>query len=177
MKRIYLLAVLILLATSPATAQDTPKAEVFGGYSYAGQGSNGFDTSVVGNVNSWLGLGADLSGQSTRLDENGVRENIKTYSLLFGPRFSVRKSKKITPFVHALFGVSRIRTETNEFGPPVSFTDTSFGMAVGGGLDVRLNDRFAIRAVQMDYLRTRFFNQTQNKGRVAVGIVMRFGRK
>src|SRR5438874_2425339 len=157
MKKIYLLAVLILLMSSSATAQDTPGAEVFGGYSYAGRGSNGFDTSVMGNVNSWLGLGADFSGQFTRLDENGVRENIKTYSLLFGPRFSVRKSKKVTPFVHAMFGVSRIRTETDEFGPLVSFADTSFGMAAGGGLDVRLNDRFAIRAVQLDYLRTRFF--------------------
>ena len=50
-------------------------------------------------------------------------------------------------------------------------------MALGGGLDVRLSDRFAIRVIQIDYVRTEFFNQTQNKGRIAVDIVMRFGRK
>ena len=50
-------------------------------------------------------------------------------------------------------------------------------MALGGGLDVNVNDRFAIRVVQAEYLRTRFFNETQNKGRIAFGLVFRFGKK
>ena len=177
MNKTVLIGVMIALMFSTAMSQETPQAEVFAGYAYAGSGSNGFDTSVVGNVNSWLGFGADISGQYTRLNENGVREKINSNSFLFGPKFSLRKNKKITPFVQAMFGVSRIHTETNEFGPLVSFSDTSFGMALGGGLDVKLNDRFAIRVIQIDYVRTQFFNQTQNKGRIAVGIVMRFGRK
>ena len=177
MQKIALIGIIIAMLCSTAMAQETPKAEVFIGYAYAGSGSNGFDTSIVGNVNSWLGFGADVSGQYSRLNENGSSEKINSHSFLFGPRLSIRKNKKVTPFVQAMFGISHLHTQTNEFGPLVSFSDTSFGMALGGGLDVRLNDRFAIRAIQIDYLRTQFFNQTQNKGRITVGIVMRFGRK
>jgi len=177
MNKLLLFAILITVISSNAMAQETPKAEVFGGYAYAGTGSNGFDVSVVGNVNNWLGLGADISGQYTRTNENGIREKINAHSFLFGPRFSLRKNKWVTPFGQAMFGVSRIHTQTNEFGPIVSFSDKSFGMALGGGLDVTLNDTFAIRAIQLDYLRTQFFNQTQNKGRIAFGVVMRFGKK
>ena len=81
------------------------------------------------------------------------------------------------PFAHALFGVAKLKTETNEFGPLLSFSDTSFALALGGGLDVTVNDRLAIRVVQIDYLRTSFFDGTQNKGRIAAGIVLRFGKK
>jgi hypothetical protein len=48
---------------------------------------------------------------------------------------------------------------------------------LGGGLDIKVNDRIAIRAVQLDYLRTRFFGETENRGRLAFGIVIRFGKK
>ena len=176
MNKLLLFAIVITALHSTAMAQ-APKAEVFGGYAYAGTGSNGFDMSVVGNVNNWFGLGADISGQYTRTNENGIREKINAHSFLFGPRFSLRKNKWVTPFGQAMFGVSRIHTQTNEFGPIVSFSDKTFGMALGGGLDVRLNDTVAIRAIQLDYLRTQFFNQTQNKGRIAFGVVMRFGKK
>ena len=177
MTKAGLLVILIAIFAASATAQETPKVEVFAGYAYAGSGSNGFDTSVIGNVNRWFGVGADISGQFSRLNDNGIREKINSTSFLFGPRFSVRKNKKVTPFIQAMFGVSRIHTETNEFGPLVSFHDNSFGMAAGGGLDVRLNDSIALRVFQIDYLRTQFFNQTQNKGRIAAGLVIRFGKK
>ena len=172
-----LLVSLILLMSVSTKAQETPKAELFGGYSYTGTGSNGFDTSAALNLNKWFGLVADIGGQYTRLHNQGFTEQIRTQSYLFGPRFSLRRGKRVVPFVHALFGSSHLRTQTNEFGPLVSFADTSFGMVLGGGLDVRLNHRFAIRAFQADYLRTRFFNDTQRKGRISAGIVIRFGRK
>jgi len=49
-------------------------------------------------------------------------------------------------------------------------------MTLGGGLDYKLSDRFAIRPVKVDYLMTRFSetgtsNQTQNNLRVSTGIV------
>lgn len=181
MIKIALLVILVLLLSSLGNAQDsleiTPKAELFGGYSYAGTGSHGFDASVAGNVNQWFGLVADVGGQYTRLDDQGFTEKIRTYSILFGPRFSLRRVNRVVPFAHALFGVSHLKTATNEFGPPLSFSDTSFGMALGGGLDISINEKFAIRAIQADYLQTRFFGGTQNKGRLSVGIVLRFGRK
>ena len=176
MTRAFLLVLVVLVFCFPAMGQDTPKAELFGGYAYAGTGSNGFDASIAANVNSWFGLVADVGGQYTRLDDQGFTETIHSHSFLFGPKFSLRR-KRVVPFAHALFGVAKLKTETNEFGPLLSFSDTSFALALGGGLDVRVNDRFAIRVVQIDYLRTSFFGGSQNKGRIAAGIVLRFGKK
>jgi len=181
MIRLAWLVILILSLFSSLKAQDsletTPKAELFGGYSYAGTGSHGFTASVAGNVNDWLGIVAEVGGQYTRLSDQGFTEKIRTHSVLFGPRLSLRRKSRVVPFGHALFGVSHLKTETNEFGPQLTFSDTSFGMALGGGLDVRMTENLAIRAIQLDYLQTRFFGETQNKGRVSVGIVLRFGRK
>lgn len=177
MIRILFLCSFALLVTTSVQGQETPKAEIFGGYSYAGSGSNGFDVSIAGNVNSWLGLVADVGGQYSRFTDQGFTERIRTHSFLFGPRISSRKNHRVTPFAHALFGVSKLKTETDEFGPLLSFSDSSFAMALGGGLDVRISDRLAIRAIQLDYLRTRFFEESQQKGRLSFGLVVRFGRK
>ena len=175
------LVVLVLLLSLSGQAQDaldtTPKAELFGGYSYAGTGSHGFTTSVAGNVNDWFGVVAEVGGQYTRLSDQGFTEKIRTHSVLFGPRLSLRRRNRVVPFGHALFGVSHLKTATNEFGPPLTFSDTSFGLALGGGLDIRINENLAFRAIQADYLQTRFFGETQNKGRLSVGIVLQFGRR
>ena len=149
---------------------------MFGGYSYAGSGSHGFDGSVAANLNHWFGLVADVGGQYTKLDDLGFTEKIRTHSFLFGPKFSVRRSRAV-PFVHALFGVAHLKTETDEFGPSLTFKDTSFALALGGGMDVKVNNRVAVRVFQVDYVRTNFFGETQNKGRISAGIVLRFGNK
>lgn len=177
MRKVLFAAGLALLMLPTASAQDVPRAEVFGGYSYAGEGTHGWDASVAGNVNRWLGLVADVSGQYTGLDEPGVRERIKTHSALFGPQVSARGGGRVTPFARALFGASHVRTDATEGGQSFSFSDTSFAVALGGGLDVRVNDRVAIRVVQLEYVRTSFFGETQNKGRLSFGLVLRLGRK
>jgi opacity protein-like surface antigen len=168
---------LALLAASAATAQEVPKAEVFGGYSYAGEGTHGWNASAARNLNGWLGLAADAGGQYTRLEEPGFRERIKTHSFLFGPQLSVRRHKRLTPFVRTLFGASHVSTEAVEAGQRFSFSDTSFAAALGGGLDIKLSERLALRAFQADYVHTRFFGETQHKGRLSFGLVLRLGKK
>jgi hypothetical protein len=91
MNKLLLFAISITAISSTAMAQETPKAEVFGGYAYAGAGSNGFDMSVVGNLNDWLGLGADISGQYTRINESGIREHRHE---LFPVRIQILSTKK-----------------------------------------------------------------------------------
>lgn len=179
MRKILFAAGTLMLGFLTAHAQDagTPRAELFGGYSYAGEGTHGWNGSVAANVNDWLGLVADVSGQRTSLAEPGVSETIKTHSYLFGPRFSVRRHRRLTPFVHALFGAAHTDSRATEAGQSFHFTDTSFASALGGGLDVRVSRRVAVRAFQADYVRTSLFGGTQNKGRIAFGVVFRFGEK
>ncbi len=176
-KVILVVTLLLLLLSRPTVAQDTPKAEVFGGYSYAGGNFHGWNASLTGNVNKWLGLTADFSGHyGGAIDEDGFDERQRVHSYLFGPRFSARK-KRVTLFAHTLAGASKLKTELTGFNQRFTFSDTSFALVIGGGLDIKINDHVAVRAVQLDYLRTSFFNETQNKGRIAFGVVFRFGKR
>lgn len=185
----------------PVAAQEVPKGEVFGGYSFAsfGTGSgldrlslNGWNASVAGNVNRWLGFAGDFSGQYG----SQASVNRKAHSFLFGSRFSYRGNERVTPFVHALFGVTRAHRDAFA-GFPIPGTpaqnQTAFSMALGGGLDVRATNALALRVVQADYLLTRFAESsgvvcvqsiappcistrtgTQNNFRFSAGIVFRF---
>lgn len=169
---------LFLMISVPVAAQELPKAELFGGYSWAGGNFHGFDTSVTGNVNHWFGVTANFSGHKGHEDDGIFRENQRALSFLFGPRFSIRKSKRVTPFVYALFGGVNFRVTLLASGQRLaSASDTGFNMALGGGLDVKVNDRLAIRAFQLDYLRPNFFGESHNRGRLAFGVVLRLGRK
>lgn len=176
-KIINVVIITLFVSLNVIGQEETPKAEVFGGYSYAGSGSNGWNASVAGNFNKWLSAVADFNGQYTDTSETGISEKIKSYSYLFGPQLSIRKNKRVTPFVRALFGGAHIKTKAVESGQTFEFSDSSFSMAFGGGLDVRVSKNVAIRAFQIDYVRTKFFGETQNKGRLAFGIVFRLGTK
>jgi opacity protein-like surface antigen len=171
---------LVLLAAVAASAQEeVPKAEVFGGYSWAGGDFHGWNASVTGNVNRWFGLTADLGGHySDGEPAEVVRERQRAHSVMFGPRFSLRR-KHATPFAYALFGGVRFRTELS--APALNFfasgEDTGFDMALGGGLDVKVSRRVSVRAFQLDYMRPTFFGEAHNRGRLAFGLVLRLGRR
>ena len=70
-----------------------------------------------------------------------------------------------------------VLARATESGLSFHFTDTSFASALGGGLDVRVSPRIAVRAFQAEYVRTQLFGGTQNKGRIAFGVVFRLGQK
>src|ERR1044071_2489914 len=53
---------LVLLASFAARAQDVPKVDVFGGYSWAGGNFHGWNASVTGNITKRFGVVADFSG-------------------------------------------------------------------------------------------------------------------
>ncbi len=67
-----------------------------------------------------------------------------------GPRFK--------PFAHALFGVANQKLDVDSPQLPAVLgvsdfhvNETSFAMAFGGGIDIKLNDRIDIRAAQIDW--------------------------
>jgi opacity protein-like surface antigen len=180
---VSLLAVMALSGVS-AHAQDTPKIDIFAGYSYvrenpstAGVGSfslNGGSASVAYNANSWLSGVADFGGyHSGNILKTGADGTLSTY--LFGPRVSYRHFGRITPFGEVLFGVAHASASIG--GGTAS--DNAFAMTVGGGVDYKLTNRIAIRPVKVDYLMSRFSetgngSNTQNNLRVSTGIVFRF---
>lgn len=192
MRRAYLSVVCLLLLPMAALAQpEFPRAEVFAGYSYFranpdGLNLNGWNGSVTGNINHWLGVEGDFSGHygSPRVFGFSVPfVDINSHTIMVGPRVAYR-SGSITPFAHFLVGAAR--AGTSGFGASIS--DSAFAAAMGGGIDFHLSRSVAVRAIQADYLVTRFkttstqiffsgFDDRQNNFRVSAGIVFKLGNK
>ena len=214
MKRFFSVTSLVLVVSLSTMAQDYPKAEVFGGYSFLhsddslsfrapGATLHGWNASITANLNRWFGLTADFSGHYDSSSSNAVittpgfpgfpvpsplptfttsvRSDTNIHTFMAGPRFSYRKSERVTPFAHLLFGVTRRHAETeissSLFGR-TSFSDNESGFAgaVGGGLDVSLGGNLALRVIQADYQLTHVFGNNSNNARISTGIVFRFGQ-
>ncbi|HLW79514.1 MAG TPA: hypothetical protein VKU44_07930 [Terriglobia bacterium] len=176
MQKVTWLVTLVLFLGVTAMAQDTPKAEVYGGYSHLVAdfsnttfNLNGGEFGLTENVNSWFGGMVDIGAQfGTR---NGFNVNSEQY--LYGPVFSYRKLSSFTPSAHILLGA--IRGSQGFAG--ISQSDTKFAAAFGGALQFKLTDMVSIRAIQADYLMSRFLSTHQNNIRLSAGIVLTFGKK
>ena len=187
MKLRVVVSLLAFLSFSAAVAyaQETPKLDVFAGYSYVRENPNtsgvssfslnGGSASAAYHIKDWLSGVADFGGyHNGNILGTHTDGTLSTY--LFGPRVSYRSFHRILPFGQALFGVAH--AGANVLG--TSTTRNAFGMALGGGVDYRLNNRFSIRPLQVDYLLTRFpegtssMNRNQNNLRASAGVVVHF---
>lgn len=190
-----------------AHAQETPKVEVFTGYSFmsagfpfstdpaAGNGNgvlNGWNFSAAVNANRWIGVVADFGGYYGPVtkgktfkpancvlctsDFSGILHNMYTFTA--GPQLSIRQDR-VTAFAHALFGGAHIREDLFIFNttlpPAARISSTNFAFLVGGGADITLSHRFAVR-IQPDYLKTEILGRRQNNFRASTGLVFRFGQ-
>jgi opacity protein-like surface antigen len=154
-------------------AQDTPKVDVYGGYSFMrleGANLNGGTVAVTGNVTKKFGLTAEFSyysGTETVLVNNVSRRvKVKKIPLLFGPQFTFRNSSRVTPYVRGLVGIVKEKGIEPE---------TAFGASLGGGVDIKINDKVSWR-IQGDYLLTRK-GDSENILRFSTGIVFHFGKR
>lgn len=165
------------LCSLPLLAQDYPKVEVFGGYQYLRLGgdnpainANGWNASVAANLNKTLGIAADFSGAYKTVF--GV--SVKTYSYTFGPVISFNHEGKVNPFAHALFGGNHVGAYLAGFNG-VSASTNGFTMMYGGGADVKVSRRFAIRVAQADWVYYRISGNNSSRNlRISTGIVARF---
>jgi hypothetical protein len=172
MKKIFYAVCLILLVSSATTAQqetEFPRVEIFGGYSHLIGNQQGFNVSATGNINKWFGVVADFSRLSSKITEQNITEKITGNIYLFGPQFSYRGNKRVTPFARVLLGAATASSK-------VSLGSQSLEL-VGGGLDIRVSKNVAIRAVQADYIHTSAFGEGQHNGRLSFGVVFRFGNR
>ncbi len=193
-----------------ARRHETPKVEVFLGYSRFGTGSNntvtgnrmvglnGGSASVAFNFNRYLGIVGDFGGyddSQLQLTGTGVNQPLvvnssgTAYTYLFGPRLSFRNQTRFTPFAQVLAGgvhASAVNV-SNCAGVDCAVlpVQSSFAFTGGGGLDIRLTHRISIRAVQAEYMLTRFpgvangvstgVSDSQNDLRLSSGLLFGFG--
>lgn len=191
MKRVLLVALPVLLAVpSSALGEEFPKAEIFGGYSfframdylptygfsYDGVGEmnlHGWEGSIAGNITEWFGIEGDISGHYGSPSFRSISiplVDVRLHSFMAGPKLAYRGNESVVPYAHFLIGAARAGIGAFGFG----LGDNGLAAAIGGGVDIRLSDRVAVRAVQADYLMTRFEGYRQNNVRLSAGIVVRF---
>jgi hypothetical protein len=192
MQKLFFIAALALALPVIAQAQESPRTEIFGGYSYIRLDDNdvvGLDRDLNGfNVSSnftlfgkSLGLKADVSGHfGDSLVTFLPRTDFRQYLFLFGPQFSLRKSERFQPFAHVMAGFAYSQTKNDTL--LIDLTDTGFAFAAGGGVDVKtpLGSKLAVRLIQADYVLTRFDDGvggriSSHNIRASTGIVLRFG--
>ena len=185
MRKLFFVAALLLILPLAAQAQDAPKAEIFGGYSYLradddadGQDLHGWNASAAINFAKYAGIVADFSGHYDTITlAPGARADLSAYLFLVGPRFTYREHKVLEPFGHVLLGAARSHiTPISPLGR-IRINDSAFALAVGGGLDAKVHSNLAIRLFQADYVLTRFNDDSQHNFRLSTGLVLRLGEQ
>lgn len=192
-KMVSLLGLLLFTLAQPMRAQRFQSVEFYGGYAYLRNnlnstfspfyafatpfGSNfslnGWQASITENAADWLGITQEFGGVYGTQRSQGLDNRFSTFSILSGPRFAYPRLQGVTPFAHALFGYDQTTVSLPEFG--ASARSSSYAMALGGGLDVKVMRHLAVRLFQADYYLTRNFGSSQNNLRFSAGVVFRFG--
>lgn len=128
---------------------------------------HGFDAAATYNISRYIGIKADFSWQrhkATLVDDfgaGGVQTSINKetkYEIFGGVQVKDNSTaKRWKPFAHALAGVAHEKltgTDLNPVQGTTNYSDqpTSFALKLGGGLDVRLNRRLDLRAIEVDYV-------------------------
>jgi hypothetical protein len=171
-----LFSLLLLISAPLLSAQEAPRFDVFGGFSYLR-----FDATTIGyadytNLYGWnggatgyiklnLGVAIDLSGH--------YGSEMSAYHFMIGPQYTWRRDKSKVYF-HALFGKAQNRV--NIVQPTRSgFESVGRSFGGGGGFDYDWSPRITIRVFQADFFHSNTFGSAQNDVRVSTGVVYHFG--
>jgi hypothetical protein len=101
----------------------------------------GWDATFVGNIAKNLALEFDVSGNYW------ITLTKRYHSISGGPRY-IFPGKVASPYVHFLFGLTR----GSSGGPSDQPSINALMLAPGFGVDVPINERFAARAFQLDWI-------------------------
>lgn len=206
-KHIFVLVLVFVFSNFVFAQQgfdEIDKGEIFAGYSGAvlfTDGSsepieNGFNASAVYNFRRYVGVKVDVSGTYKNLTRNyfpsanaassvSLRGNHTLYNVTAGIQFKDNsRDTKFKPFAHVLAGYGR---HSDKFDPcpaggvcpPFSSDFNGTSLIVGGGVDIKVNRRLAVRLIQLDL--NPIFYKSQGggtevylSGRFSSGVVVNF---
>ena len=143
MRKVFLLALVILGLASVAAAQERTSRDISVGYSYLREGfsnginANGGNLSATAYVNHWLGITGDFGAYHAT--PFGVSAN--TYTFLVGPRFAYRRQERVMPLLKFLSVAPTLRRVASARRRPradlrgvlaAAWTSTSQGISPSG---------------------------------------------
>lgn len=169
---ITLIGLAILLPASSLFAQDSPRVQLFGGYSFMSFDTkpfgftdrtslNGFTIAPSYNLTHEFGVVAQLSGQ--------YNSQLSVRNLTAGPQVLFTRGNALF-FGHLLIGKGRTFVNVGH-----GAGDSARVLELGGGIDLGLSSHFSVRAVQADFVHNSFFNGSQNSVRISTGLVYHLG--
>ena len=141
-------------------------------------GLNRGTASATYHFKPWLGATAQYTGgHANNISSLGQNLTLMTYTA--GPRVLYPRRRYVF-FGQALFGGAHGSDSYFPTSTGYSTSANSFAYSFGGGADVNVTRRIAIRALDVQFLHTAFANGSSNVQRhlvVGAGIVFKFGGK
>jgi hypothetical protein len=156
-----------------------PEVNIFAGYSLVRYDSVPLGFSDKLNMNGGnleLSLPNLYQGWGIVGDFSGHKNSeLEMFNYTVGPQYRF-ELKGIDLFGHFLIGKSRsrlLKTGTSIIQP------SSLGLmvAMGGGVDIPIGNRFAFRAIQYDYMINSAFADHLHDMRFSSGLVVNFGKR
>ena len=166
--------------------------------------TKGFDASVALNLNKYFGIEGNFQYNTDNIAGFRIRDleysadgkqDADLFSFMAGPRFNLRSDEDLTPFAHFLVGINRVNFDyslsciadgaecpsgiTDDIeNSLLSGSDAGFGFAVGGGVDLDINETFAIRLIQAEYVKSYHEGDfSLGNTNISFGVVLKFGQK
>ncbi len=170
-----------LLGQAPASRQEVDLA-----VTYLSQRSNitpgnffwrqGGTAELSAEVYHGFGIALNLAGsEATNILGTGI--DLNTLTITVGPRYTWHpRTGKLSVFGQGLIGESHGWNSLFPHTGGAVSTANALAVQLGGGIDIRCGQRFAVRPVQADWVRTQFPNATtnvQNDLRLGAGVVFR----
>lgn len=156
-----------------------PEVNIFAGYSLLRYDSvplgfsnklnlNGGNLELsLPNLYQGWGIVGDFSGHKN--------DEMEMFNYTVGPQYRF-EVKGVDLFGHLLLGKSRsrlLKTGTSIIEP----SSLGFTVALGGGADIPIGNRFAVRVIQYDYMINSAFQVHLHDMRFSSGLVISFGKK
>jgi hypothetical protein len=172
-----LLIVLALFVLPAAQAQDSPRLEFTGNYSYLrydsydlgfknDTGLNGGNISVAYNITTKFAAFGEVGGN--------WGNPFRFYDGMGGGRYSYRRGN-LTIFGQGMFGRAKSHVDL-----PTSFvggeTNSAKAFGGGGGVSYEISPHFSVRAIQVDYIHSNLFETNLNNIRFSAGITYHLGK-
>lgn len=160
-----------------AQAQDAPRLEFTGNYSYlrydsfalgfkGDTGVNGGNFAVAYNITTRFAVLGEVGGN--------WGDPFKFYDGMGGGRYSYRW-RNFTVFGQGMFGKAKSHVNL-PLTPVGGETSSAKAFAAGGGISYQISPHFSIRAIQVDYMHSDLFETSLNNVRFSAGVTYHIGK-
>ena len=170
------LAIGLLMSSAALAQENTPKVDIFTGYSWYSPGATITGINLNSNDKGGVGSFAYNFSKYVAAEVSGgahTDNNNDSYFIGAGPRLTLR-NPQFQPFLHGLVGMQNLSFN------PLGQSNKGVAIKVGGGFDMPLWKHVGIRLIEADYVYSHqnfFPNGTVNPSgaEISGGLMWYFG--